>query len=591
MRDKIRWIWNVWKPIRAWFWLLVVLTVISTSVAMAYPLVLKSLLDSLQQIVAGGDRSEASSRLWGAVFALMAIGFGRFLANFYPAARGYLNSRIERQVREAVFERILRKGPRFFLKFRTGDLVTRLTDDINDYPRVAWFCCSGIFRAVESGSKFIFCVAVMLWLDWRLALMGIAPLPIMILMFILVHRALGKRVELHRSTVSETYDLLEASFSGIRIVKAYNAEGRQAEALTRQLERRIGVEMSLVRLQQLIQSLQTAFNVLGQIVVVGAGGIMVIRGDITAGTFYAFYAYLGMLALPLMDVPNLLVAGRQAFVSIDRVEELQQTGIDEEGGAFRGTDRLARFQGLQLKDVRFDYGSAGPDAISGLNLELRRGESLAIVGEIGSGKTTLVRLAAGSLVPTAGEVLLNGRPLASYNAESSSRLVGLVPQEPVLLRGSIRDNVVFGRPVDPARLEAVLAAVGLTDEIAGLPAGLDQEVGQRGQSLSGGQRQRLTIARALYGRPELLLLDDLTSALDARNEERLWRSLQTLVPDAALLVVTHRIATARSMNRIAVLEGGRIAAVGTHDELLLSSSLYREFQHGWTSGASSLVSA
>jgi ATP-binding cassette subfamily B protein len=579
MSQKLRWIWDVWRPLRGWFWVLLALTGVSSAAALAYPLALKHLLDTVQEVLAGADPAAAPARVRNTVLLLLAIGLTRIVANLYPATRGYLNSKIDRRVREAAFAAILRKGHRFFLHFRTGDVVTRLTDDINEFPRIAWFCCSGIFRALDSAVKFSLCLAVMLVLDWRLALLSVAPLPVMISLFLLVHRGIGIRAEAHRRAVSETNDLLESSFSGVRIIKAFNAERRQGDALVRQLNRRIEVEMDLVRLQQMVHTMYTSSNLLGQVIVIGVGGVSVIHGEISAGTFYAFYAYLGMLAGPLLDVPMLLVAGRQAFVSIERVEEVRSWGREEEGGALRGTRPAGRIEGLELCGVRFGY--AGAEVLRGVDLELRRGQKVAVVGRLGSGKSTLLRVAAGALVPSAGRVLLDGRPLAEYGPDSFGAAVGLAPQEPLLLRGSVRENVVFGRARDEAWLREVIDAVGLTREIEALPAGLEEQLGLQGQNLSGGQRQRLAMARALYGRPQLLLLDDLTSALDAENEDRLWRALARSLPEAAVLVVTHRIATARAMDRIALLEAGLIAAEGTHAELLERSALYREFQQGW----------
>lgn len=640
MREKLLWIWNVWRPLRAWFVVLLLLTVLSTAVAIAYPLVFMYLLNELQ---AAGTQAvpedEYSQLALNAVLLLLAVGVARFLVGFYPGVRQHINLSIEKQVRETYFAVILRKGYRFFLRFRTGDLVTRLTDDISDYPKIAWFCCSGIFRAVESGSKFVFCLAVMLILDWRLALLAIAPLPVMIFIFTLVHRRLAKSVEAQRKAISATNDLLESSFSGVRIIKAYNAENRHGDALRQQLDDRIEAEMGVVKMWQLIDSMYNSLNVVGQIVVVAVGGLFIIYGELSIGAFYAFYTYLGMLVAPLLDLPNLFVTGRQAFVCIDREEELRLADMPGEGGAFRRPDPTAhpiitvpatttatttatgpewQFESLAIADVRFAYpifktdaqrgrdefghwkrpdasiidnAPLGPDVLSGINLTLHRGDRVAVVGRLGMGKSTLLELAAGALVPTSGTVMLNGHPLRDMFRRDFGRLVGLVPQEPVLFSTSIRENVVFGREENDDLLREAIDAVGMTAEIAALPDGLDQEIGQRGLTLSGGQQQRLTIARAIYGRPQLLLLDDLTSALDAENEDRLWKRLDQLTPGATLLVVTHRIATARAMNRVCLLDHGRIAAMGTHAELVQHSPLYREFQHQLAAEANALAAS
>ena len=620
--QKLLWIARVWQPLTPWFLVMFLFTVFSTVVAITYPLVFMLLIDLLR-----GDTANAAiypqfirdlvgtaqsapvleaaaagaidPRVWTIVWMLLIVGVVRALAGFYPAARAQVNVMIERQVRETSFRRILRKGYRYFLRFRTGDLVTRLTDDISEYPKIAWFCCSGIFRAVESSSKFAFCLAIMLWLDWRLALLSIAPLPFMLIVFAMAHRRLAKCVELQRAAISETNDLLESSFSGVRIIKSFNAQERQTAALRAQLDRRIEAEMGVVKMWQVIDSLYNSLNVVGQIVVIAVGGLFVLRGDLTVGAFYAFYVYLGMLVQPLLDLPNLFVTGRQAFVCIDRQNEMRDFDTDGEGGAFRGSAVPGEFQSLELAGVSFTWpkmtavsdgkiadappsATAGKPVLDNVSLRVNRGERLAIVGRLGAGKSCLLHLAAGYLVPGSGQVSINGRSLAEYAAPAVGQIMAVVPQEPVLYSETIRENVVFGREPDEQLLQDVIAAVGLRDEIAAMPGGLDQQIGQRGITLSGGQRQRLSIARALYGKPQVLLLDDLTSALDASNEDRLWQHLQRIVPDAAIVVVTHRIATARAMNRIAVLDDGRITAAGSHNELLRTSPLYAEFQHEWT---------
>ncbi|MDF1660997.1 MAG: ABC transporter ATP-binding protein [Planctomycetota bacterium] len=596
MMEKIRWIWNVWKPLRIWFVALLLFTAFSTIVALGYPLVLRSVIDALEEIVKNGeDRSEDRIRSLLGMLFLLAI--TRFLATYYPALRAYLNNLIEKQVRETYFGHILRKGERFFQAFRTGDLVTRLTDDISEYPRIAWFCCSGIFRAVESGSKFFFCLWVMIYLDWKLALISVLPLPLMMAIFVMIKRKLREYIEAQRKEMSETNDLLEASFSGVRIIKAHNGEHRQADALAAQLKRRLEVEMNVVKLWQLIHGFYNSLGVLGQVVVVAFGGVLVIRGELSSGTFYAFYVYLGMLVAPLLDLPNLFVTGRQAFVSIDREEEIRLTDQEGEGGVFRGKKTLGRFEALSLNSVPFDYPtrrlesdseedkdtkpstSETKTVLENIDLSLSRGERIALIGRLGTGKSTLLQLAAGAMAAKSGVIEWNGKKVEEYSASGLKPNIGYVSQQAKLFTETIKNNILFGREEDLKLLEDVVEAVGLKEEIAGFEKGLEEMLGHDGLSLSGGQRQRVAIARAIYGRPQVLFLDDLTSALDAENEARLWKRLEKLIPESTLLVVTHRMATARVMDRICLLDENTLVARGTHHELMENSALYQEFQH------------
>ena len=601
--SRARWILSAWGRHKGWVTVLFFFTLVSAGVTMAYPLVLGRVVEELRQALEA--RADVDTTVVRVVALLLAIGVGRWVAAMYPGTRALVNSKIDLDLRERAFARLLVKGHRFFGKFRTGDLVTRLTDDIASYPKIAWFCCSGLFRALDSGTRVVACLGLMFWLDRSLALAALAPVPFMIVCFLLLHRRLGKATAAQRAAASETSDHLEAAFTGVTIVQAHAAEGRLGDALRRQLERRAEAEVELARLWVLLSIFFQSLNVVGQLVVVVLGGLRVIDGDMAVGAFFAFYLYLGLLLGPMMDLPNLFVTGRQAFVCMDRLDEVEAFDREGEGGACRGAVKVDAVKALGLERVSAGYLVDPPaeaegeapkkpakelpkvrrSALREVSLRLERGERVALVGPIGGGKTTVARLLVGALAPTGDDGIEAGRvvaeadgrtlSLADLDAGSFRRSVGFVPQDPVLFTASLRENVVFGRPLDPERLAWAIDLAGMTAEVAALPKGLDHEVGLRGKGLSGGQRQRITIARALYGEPKVLILDDITAALDAENEERFWRRLLERWPDLTALVVTHRAATARRMDRVAMLDEGRVVAQGVHTELLDGSPAYR----------------
>jgi ATP-binding cassette subfamily B protein len=582
----VRWIWRFWQPHRAWLLVLIFLTLLSSAAALAYPMVFRYVLDDLNHVLAAHNPVLARTTAWRLAGILAAIGIARALAQLYPGFRAMLNCRIERDVREKYFSVILDRGFSFFNHFRTGDLVTRLTDDIGGHPKIAWFSCSGIFRAVESGSKFVFCLWIMLAMDWQLALLSILPLPIMMAVFYQLRIAMSQRALERQQAISQTNDLLEAAFSGIRIVKAFNAEAAQAAQLQQILEGRIEAEMRVQRMVLGMQNLFWAMQFAGQIIVVVAGGMRVLSGRLSMGEFYAFYVYLTMLVRPLMDIPNLLVTSRQAFACIDREVELEEwdgggesaarppAGLNGGRSAGPPFQQVAR---LELRAIRFTYDPGLPEALRGIDLELRAGEKVAIVGSVGSGKSTLLKVAAGIIPPSAGAVLVNGRPLASLDRGAWRARVGYIPQEANLFSESVADNVRFGRPLSDADVRRALELARVLDEMEALPGGIDEVLGQRGLTVSGGQKQRLAIARAAAGDPDLLLMDDCTSALDAENERVFWELLSARLPDAMCLIVTHRLATARVADRIYVLDRGRVVGHGTHAELLETCEVYRNF--------------
>ena len=565
---RLRWIAGAWRGNRAWLLLMLFMTALSAGSTLAYPLVFGHVLEQVRRMgeragVAGLDLRDQVHRLIG---LLLAVGVARGLASLYPGLRGFVNLRLELVLRARAFARLLGQGPAFFAAFRTGDLVTRLTEDISGYPKIAWFCCSGIFRALDSSARIACCLAVMLWLDPRLALTSLIPVPLMVGLFLLLKRRLGAATKAQREASSATSDLLEASFTGVQVVQAHAAEQRLGDALRRQLDDRSRAELDLARLWVLLTIFFQALNVVGQLVVVVAGGLRVIDGTLELSTFFSFYLYLGLLLGPLMDLPNLFVTGRQAAVCMDRLDEVEAPTPEREPWS-EAAPAPAGLSRLELAGVEVRHGAAAgegarPPALRGLSLTLERGDRLAVVGEVGAGKSTLARLVAGACAPDQGQVRWDGRPRSEWSRAGLRAAIGWVPQEPVLFAASVRENVLMGRPEDPERLRRALAAAGVLAEVEALPQGLDQPLGLRGKGLSGGQRQRLGIARALYGDPALLVLDDVTAALDAENEGRFWERLEEGWPDTTVLVVTHREATARRMDRVVRLAGGALAPAG-----------------------------
>jgi len=572
----IRWIWRFWLPHRAWLWLLLVLTLISSGVALAFPLVFKYVIDYLQNSLKEAHPEFASSIAWKAVVVIALIGVARTAAYFYPGFRAMLNAKLGMDVREFYFSTILEKGHKFFQKFHTGDLVTRLTDDIEGWPKIAWFCCSGIFRAAESGSKFLFCMGFMLWMNWKLALLSIAPLPIMLIIFYFIRVAISKRSLAMQNIISRTNDALESAFSGVRIVKAFRAETNQAEEFQKLLNERIGVELSFTMLWMGIMNVYMWIQYGGQAIVMVAGGMMVIRGTMTIGELYAFYIYLSLLAQPLLDIPQLFVSSRQAFACIDREIELEETPSGSED-MFNGTAPVAELNSIELKKVNFRYDENLPITLEEINIRLKRGEKAAIVGSVGSGKSTLIKIVAGLVPPTSGEVLINDKPLSEFDINDYRLKVGYIPQESTLFSESVFDNVSFGREISEDRVLLSLEMAQVREEMEAMPKGIRQILGQKGLTVSGGQKQRLAIARALAGEPELLLMDDCTASLDAENERRFWEMFRKEFPTTSCLIVTHRLATARQADTIYVLYEGKIVGKGTHAELLETCEEYRNF--------------
>jgi ATP-binding cassette subfamily B protein len=623
--SHIRWIREVWRERQGLIWLLLFLTLLSSAVAVAFPLLTKQLFDLLEHAIDTKMSEDAAmAQVKRIALYFVAIGIAGFVAGTFPGIRGALNVVFDYIVRKRYFGEVVQKDMRFFSKFRSGDVITRLTSDISDFPKLSWFLCSGIFRAVESASKVTFCIAAMLSLDWRLALASLASLPIMLFVFTRTQSAIYDRVNKNEQAISAINNQLEMSFSGVRVIKAFASEGKYTKFFQDALARRFETEMGVAKLEAVMQLIYQYIDYVAQIALVFVGGLMVTKHTISIGTFYAFYNYLNMLIYPMLDIPQLFVFGKRAFVNIDRLEEMrnyqpemQEGERGREGGATKSADqdsaeRATREVPLRngphdgsaketlkkapettkqlppLRSLRFEkatvyYEHKHKPAIDDIRLEIFPGEKILVIGPVGSGKTTLVKTALGLLEPRTGRVTINEKSVRALDPEERRGLIGYVPQDPLLFSGTIRDNILFGcregQSLPESELARLIEVSRLSDEIAAFPDGLETKLGQRGTSVSGGQKQRIAIARALAGYPALLLLDDMTASLDTNNEEALWRSLAEM-PEfarAAVIAVSHRLSSIQYVDRVLFLKNGRITGFGEHSELMANNPAYREF--------------
>jgi ATP-binding cassette subfamily B multidrug efflux pump len=590
--SHIAWIWGIWRERKGLIALLALLTLMSSAVAVAYPYLTKVLFDTLQRLLsdgAGGAGSMAEIRR----LALLVIGVGLvgLVSSFFPGVRSAVNTICDYMIRERYFGIVMDKDYRFFAAFRSGDIVTRLTDDIYDFPKLSWFLCSGIFRAVESISKVGFCLAAMLLLDWKLTLLSLIPLPLLIAVFAITQDRIYDTFRRNQEAISDINSQLEMSFSGVRIIKAYACEGKYERFFSDALARRFGTEMAVAKLETVLQMIYMYIDRVMLIGVVFIGGYMAAAGRISVGTFLAFYGYLGMLVYPILDIPQLFVSGKRAFVNIDRLEEMRGFPSRDQSRASVGTKApessappasTRDVSRIEAKGLSFSYEGRADTALSDVSFGLSRGEKLAVIGPVGSGKTTLVKLLGGLLDPSSGRILVDGEDEEGGSGARLSSILAYVPQEALLFSGTIRQNVAFGAPgdgtsIDDATFAHAISIAQLSEEIASFPAGEATLLGQRGVSVSGGQRQRIAIARAIARAPRLLLLDDITASLDASNEERLMRALDAWSRDLTCVIVSHRLSTIQYADKVLFLEGGKVAAFGAHEELLVRNHAYAAF--------------
>jgi len=579
MNRHLRWIARQWLS-QKWFLLIMLFfTLGSSAVAIAYPIVFRKLIDLLRDILSfPGKYAHPMEEVNRVIMLFLAIGLAQLVTGFYPAFRGWVNIRFEHFLRMRYFRQITDKDFSFFQKFRTGDVVTRLTDDLSDFPKISWFLCSGIFRAVNSFSMILFSLVVMFSVNVRLTLLSISPLPLMMIVFYVASDKLYKNFERNQQAVSNINSQLEMSFSGIRIVKAFVSEEKYNRFFDIALARRFKTEMSMVKLNAVLHLIYEYIDYIAQIGVILFGGYMAVKGEISVGTFFLFYTYLSMMIYPLLDLPQLFVSGKQAFVNIDRLEEMKD--FPTFNHSLRGTRKVEAFREIVFEDVSYSYPDKQSPAIRNCNFRLGIGERLLILGSTGAGKSTIANLIFCLLLPSQGKISINGIPLQEIELSALREVVAYVAQEPMLFSGSIRENVLFA--VDQASPDEYAKAVStaqLQQEIDSFPEKDETRVGQRGIGVSGGQKQRITIARALIKHPQLLILDDITASLDAENEEKLWQDINSLYPDIAAIVISHRLSTLHYVDKVLYIDKQGYCHLGTHEELVFGNEEYHDFLH------------
>lgn len=548
MLDKIKWFWSYYRKYRYVLAVLIFLTPIQASLQVTVPRLIEFMVDYVKT----GQVTETAA-IWlmgiGAglglstamTFTLSIILVGMFASSLYAFVQGHrawMNIRLEWLFRQKAFDNITTKGPDFFNKFRTGDLVTRMTDDVAE--KLSWFACSGIFRLYEAMLMVTFGLTMMVLIDPWLTMITAGPLPILIFIFFKSATILDKRYDHLQKQISILNDTMEACFYGIRVVKAYVKETAQKKKFDKAAFDRKDAEISQIKVTTVVHSLYEYIWQFGIIIVLLAGGYIAINGHLSSGRLIAFVYYVVWLVFPMFDIGQFLVKSRQSAVSIDRLMELEKMPAMVQNDGTMSLNGNSK-GGLKLENVTFTFPEIQRNIIDGISLEIKPGSTIALVGRVGSGKSWLINLIPRLVDPTGGTIKLNGVELHKYRLEDLRRFVGYVPQEPVLFSDTIRNNILFGRTgISDELLNWAIEISQLKNEIAQFPKGLDTEIGTRGMSISGGQKQRVALARALVGKPEILVLDDCTSALDSRTEEALWDQLHKVMPKMTAILITHR---------------------------------------------------
>lgn len=481
--------------------------------------------------------------------------------------------RFERDLRNEIFAHLQRLPATYFQTAKTGDLMARMTNDIN---AVRMLVGPGYMYLTSTLVTFVIAVSFMLTVSPALTLYTFIPLILIAVVTRMISREIhrrSERVQRHFSMVSER---VQENLSGIRVVKSYCRETSEIERFRELITRNMEVNMSLARIQSLFMPILFFLVVGSHLVVLWDGGRRILDGSLGYGDFIAFNVILGILVWPMVSLGWVVSLHQQGKASMERINTILES--EPQWGGGRGPDRSAgrKLRGeIEFRGLGFAYN--GKPVLRDIDLRIPAGSTVAVVGPVGSGKSTLANLIPRIFEAERGTLLLDGRPVEDYPLDTLRGAVGHVPQDSFLFSDSIRENIAFGVP--ESGLDAVKRAAEISqisDDVAGFPGGYDTMVGERGVMLSGGQKQRVAVARAVLMDPSILILDDALSAVDTYTEEQILQRLQVFMKGRTTLIIAQRLSTIKGADRIVVLVDGAIEESGSHDELMALGGVYTE---------------
>ncbi|MER8047971.1 ABC transporter ATP-binding protein [Streptomyces sp. NPDC094032] len=575
-RSTVRTLLRLWpyvRPVRARLFTAAFVAVVASCLSLVIPLVLKWLVDGP---VTDGD----TTGVWFGALYLLLLGVTEavlFGIRRWLVARPLAG--VEASMRADLYRHLQRLPIAFHDRWASGQLLSRGTTDL---MLVRLFLAFPLTFLLVNGVTILVGYAVLFAQEWTLGLVLLAPVAPMVILCSLFERRYSVVSRRAQDQVGDLTTVVEESVLGIRIVKGFGRHRNQAEAFRNLSEQLRTTELAKARLLAWIWAAMTLLPELAVGATLVLGTIRVADGELSAGTLVAFLSTALALRWPVESIGFLLAMSQEAATATDRYFEVMDAPEEQETTREQTPTTPT---GLLFSDVTFSYPDAPPDSpplLTAVDLHIHPGETMALVGATGSGKTTLTALVSRLHEPTGGRILLDGEDITLMPRERLRSLVSMAFEEPTLFSTSIGENILMGAGEDAAEpeLARALAVAQAQSFVDRLPEGTATQVGEQGLSLSGGQRQRLALARAVIGRPRFLVLDDPLSALDVHTEAKVEAALREVLRDTTALVVAHRPSTVLLADRVALLSGGRVAAVGTHHELLQQNPEYAWLMSG-----------
>jgi len=519
-----------------------------------------------------------SGKLW--VYVWVIIGLGALRAVFMAARRlisGKQALAVEMDMRQGLYRHLVRLSFGFYDRHQTGQLMSRATVDLQG---VRFFLGYGLIFFFQNVLTVLSVTVVLFFFEWKLALIALAITPVLVVLAYRYSHVAHPTLRDVQQKLADVATVAEENIVGVHVVKSFAQEPQEEQKFTDRSEAVFRQTLRANRQRALYVPFISWVPLLAQAAVLLVGARMVAHGGLTVGGFIAFNLYLGMLIMPLRSLGMWIGQAQRATASGERIFQV----MDEPEEIADSPDAVELPNGgghLSFEGVGFEYIEGRP-VLENIDLDVAPGKRIALIGHTGSGKTTLTSLVPRFYDATSGRVTLDGADVRDVKLNSLRRAIGVISQDPFLFSATVRENIMFGAPdLDEADVERFARLAQAHEFVKQLPDGYDTVIGERGITLSGGQRQRLAIARALAVDPRVLILDDATASVDASTEARIRIGLREAMRNRTTLIIAHRLSTIALADEIVVLDDGRIAARGTHEELLVTSQVYRDiYEHG-----------